>query len=201
MRGLSRYETSVALRYGTVDTAVFTRQAFGILDTRAGSYQGYGVVGALIVPVALHLVSEPDMTRLRLRIGAEPQTGAGAGAGAGAGGALDLDVAVEPDTGAGLRLAGLGPAPLPFRRGTVDAVRCATFVFGLGDIDGEGPTAEFGVTVRPEGGLQCAYAYGTLQDPYAPRWEVSVRPAAVVARDRALPRSAAVGRIAAHCLA
>jgi hypothetical protein len=209
MPGLSRYESSVALRYGAVDTGIFTRQAFGILDTRVGSYRGYGVMGTLIFPVALELANEPGLTRLRLRIGAEPQAGVDLGfggdsapsLGAAAGSALDLDVAIEPDARAGLRLAGLGPTPLPFRRGTVDAVRCATFVFGLGDIDGEGPTAEFGVTVRPEAGLQCAYAYGTLEDPYTPRWEVSVRSAAVVARDRALPESAAIGRIAAHCLA
>src|SRR5882757_1522495 len=189
MRGLRRYENSVALRYGAVDTGTFTRQAFGILDTRTGSYRGYGVMGALILPVSLELANEPDITRLRLRTGTEPQTA----------NALDLDVAITPDARAGLRLTGLGPTPLPFRRGTIDAVRCATFVFGLGDIDAEGPTAEFGVTIRPEAGLQCAYAYGTLQDPYSPRWEVSVRPAAVVARDRALPESAAIGQIAAHC--
>ena len=194
MRGLSRYENTVVLRYGTADTAAFTRQAHRILQTRIGGYRGYGVTGSLIVPVALDLADGGDPTRLGLRISAEPHAGTG-------GAPLDLDAVIEPDAYAGLRLAGLGPVPLPLRRGTVDAVRCATLVFGLGDIDSEGPTAEFGLTVRSEAGLQCAYACGTLHEPYAPRWEASVRSAAVAARDRGLPASAAVGQIAAHCLA
>lgn len=191
MPGLSRYENAVALRYGIADTADFTRQALAILDTRAGDYRGYGVTRALIHPLTLHLAPGPRHTGVRLRTGAAPHTTDP--------GALDLDVAVEPGPGGGLRLTGLGPVPLPLRRGTVDAVRCATLVFGLGDIDGDGPSAEFGVTVRPEAGLQCAYASGTARDPYTPRWEISVRPAAVAHRSVSVP--AAIGWIAADCLA
>ncbi|MFI0899379.1 hypothetical protein [Streptomyces sp. NPDC020983] len=191
MRGLSRYESTVALRYGIADTADFTRQALAILDTRAGDYRGYGVTRALIHPLTLRLGSRPGRAGVVLRTGATPHTTDP--------GAVDLDVAVEPGPGGSLRLTGLGPLPLPLRRGSVDAVRCATLVFGLGDIDGEGPSAEFGVTVRPEAGLQCAYAAGTDRDPYAPRWEISVRAAAVA--HRSLPVPSAMGWIAADCLA
>lgn len=185
----SRYESTVALRHGTADTAAFTRQALAILDTRTGDYRGHGVTRTLIHPLTLHLTARPGHAGVRLRTGTSPLTEPGA---------VDLDAVVEPGPGGSLRLTGLGPVPLPLRRGSVDAVRCATLVFGLGDIDGDGPSAEFGITVRPEAGLQCAYASGTARDPYAPRWEISVRPAAVAHRSPSVP--AAIGWIAADCL-
>jgi hypothetical protein len=200
MPGVSHRDGDFQVRYGVVDSGSFATAALGILDARAGRYRGYGLRGASILTAELELACSRRHVRLRLRTDAEFQAPADVGEG---GGALSFDVGIEPDQRSGLRLTGLGPEPLSLRRGTVDAVRCAMFVFGSGDIEGAGPAAEFGVTVRTDAGVQCAYAYGTPQDPYSPRWELSVRPRAVVERDpgHLLPRSVAIGQIAARCLA
>lgn len=208
------YEDTVELRHGRGDPKEFTRRALLILDTRVGRYRGYCVLGSLIQPTTLALHAAPGSrgAGTRLRIGGIRRPGSGLGFGFGMGpdggpgggltaSALSVDVAIAAHPHHGLRLIGLGPSPLPLRRGSVDAVRCATFVFGTGDLDVAGPTEEFGVTIRSDAGLACAYAYGTLQDPYAPRWEVSVRPVADVTRGRGYPNQMAVGQIAAHCLA
>lgn len=202
MSGVSHSESAVMLRYGTVDNGTFVTGALRILDSRVGRYRGDGLRGALILAAELELACSERLAVLRLRTGTESEAAVGTAEDTVA---LSLDVTVEPDPRSGFRLVGLGPEPLPLCRGSVDAVRCANLVFGFGDVEGEGPAAEFGLTVRVDAGLQCAYAYGTPQDPYSPRWEVSVRPVAVAVMDRergrALPEPAAIGQIAARCLA
>ena len=67
-------------------------------------------------------------------------------------------------------------APLPLRSGSIDAVRCATFVFGVGNPEADEDSEELWMTFRPNGRIGCAYGRGAPGDPFDVVWQAFVTP-------------------------